>query len=114
MTALYRPRTGGMKINAQGVGKGPTGTSIRVGPSRRAKARRSAARSSSGVRARSPAAPKLSANLHEIRIGEVAGDQPVAELLLLDAADVAEGAVVEHDGRRAGCGGGPRSPSRSR
>ena len=58
---LIRPRTGGMKMNSQGEGNGPTGTSIRVGPSRRAKARRSAARSSSGVRARSAAAPKLSA-----------------------------------------------------
>ena len=44
------------------MGKGPTGTSIRVGPSRRAKARRNAARSICGLRARSPAAPKLSAN----------------------------------------------------
>ena len=43
-----------MKINGQGVGKAPTGTSIRVGPSRRAKARRSATRSICGLRARSP------------------------------------------------------------
>ena len=86
-----------MRMNSQGEGIGPTGTSIRVGPSRRAKPRRSAARSSSGrARALGRGAEALG-ELHEIRIGEVAGDQPVAELLLLDAAHVAEGAVGEHD-----------------
>ena len=51
-----------MWMNSQGVGIGPTGTSIRVGPSRRAKPRRARRASSSGLRARSAAAPKLSAN----------------------------------------------------
>src|SRR5262249_60101054 len=35
---------------------------------------------------------------HEIGIGEIAGDEAIAELLLLGAPHVAEGAVVEHDG----------------
>ena len=95
-TPLHFPRTRGIWMNSQGLGMAPTGTSIRVG-SRRAKRRRSAARSSSGSRARRPAAPKLSAYLHEIRIGEVAGNQPIAELLLLDAPHIAESAVGEHD-----------------
>lgn len=34
---------------------------------------------------------------HEVGVGEVGGDQSIAEPLGLDAADVAEGAVVEHD-----------------
>src|SRR5581483_8034391 len=57
----YPPRTRGMKMNGHGEGRGPIGTSISVGPSRRANACRRTVRSSSGVRARSPAAPKLSA-----------------------------------------------------
>ena len=36
---------------------------------------------------------------HKVRVGEIAGDQPVAVLLLLDAPHIAESAVVEHDGR---------------
>src|SRR5215471_8406965 len=55
------PRTFGRKMNSHGLGIGPTGTSIKVGPSRRAKPRRKAPRSSSGERTRSAAAPKLSA-----------------------------------------------------
>ena len=51
-----------MWMNSQGDGMGPTGTSIKVG-SRAAKAALSAAPSSAGVRARRPAAPKLSAYL---------------------------------------------------
>src|SRR5258708_1549011 len=35
---------------------------------------------------------------HEVGIGEIARDQPVAVLLLLDAPHIAEGAIVEHDG----------------
>ena len=57
----------------------------------------SAAPSSAGLRARRPAAPKLSAYC-EVRIGQIRGDQPVAEALLLDAPHIAEGAVVEHHG----------------
>ncbi len=87
-----------MWMNSQGEGSGPTGTSIRVGPSRRAKARRSAARSSCGVRARSAGGAEAFGESDEIGIGEVAGDQPVAEALLLDAPHIAEGAVGEHDG----------------
>src|SRR5262245_6316006 len=34
---------------------------------------------------------------HEIGIGEIAGDHAVAELLLLRAPHIAEGAVIEHD-----------------
>src|SRR6516165_12313060 len=34
---------------------------------------------------------------HEIGIGEVVRDKPIAELLLLDPPHVAEGAIVEHD-----------------
>src|SRR3984893_2564895 len=34
---------------------------------------------------------------HEIGIGEIARDQPVAELLLLDPPHIAESAIVEHD-----------------
>ena len=55
------PRTGGIWMNSQGEGIGPTGTSIKVGPSRRLNARLSAARSSCGLRARSASAPKLCA-----------------------------------------------------
>src|SRR5262249_32790920 len=57
----YSPRTFGMWMNSQGDGIGPTGTSITVGPSRRAKPRRKAARSAAGSLARSASAPKLSA-----------------------------------------------------
>src|SRR3974377_143888 len=35
--------------------------------------------------------------LDEIWIGEVAGDQPITELLFLDAPDIAESTVGEHD-----------------
>src|ERR1700732_317079 len=42
------PRTFGMLMNSHGLGKAPTGTSISVGPSRCAKACRSARRNSSG------------------------------------------------------------------
>src|SRR5262249_16120365 len=35
---------------------------------------------------------------HEIGIGEIARNQPVAVLLLLGAPHVAEGTIVEHDG----------------
>ena len=55
------PRTRGMWMNSQGDGIGPTGTSIKVGTSRRLNARLSAARSSCGLRARSASAPKLCA-----------------------------------------------------
>ena len=90
-----------MWMNSQGDGIGPTGTSISVGPSRRLNARLSAARSSCGLRARSASAPKLCAIAHEIGIGEVARDHPVAVLLLLDAPHIAECTVVEHhDGQR--------------
>ena len=103
-----------MWMNSQGDGIGPTGTSISVGPSRRLNARLSAARSSCGLRARSASAPKLSRVAHEIRIGEIARDQPVAVVLLLDAAHVAESAVVEHDDgeRNAVAHGGGESRSR--
>src|SRR5258708_18258515 len=57
----HPPRTFGMWRNSHGDGMGPTGTSIRVGPSRRLNARLSAARNSVGLRARSASAPKLSA-----------------------------------------------------
>ena len=81
------------------MGRAPTGTSIRVGPSRRAK--RAPQRRAQFLRAARPLGRGAEAfgEVDEIRIGEVAGDQPVAELLLLDAAHVAEGAVVEHDAR---------------
>ncbi len=55
------PRMCGNWMNSHGDGIGPTGTSIKVGPSRRLNARLSAARSSFGLRARSASAPKLSA-----------------------------------------------------
>ena len=86
-----------MWMNSQGEGIGETGTSIRVGPSRRLNARlqrrpqllRTARTLGFGAEALRIA--------HEIGIGEIAGDQAIAELLLLDAPHVAEGAVVEHD-----------------
>ena len=94
---LTFPRTRGMWMNSQGEGIGPTGTSIRVGSRRGEGAPRAPRRSSCG-RARAPAGgAEAFGELDEIRIGEVAGDQPVAEVLLLDAAHIAEGAVVEHD-----------------
>ena len=97
-TALhFRRARGGMWMNSQGVGSGPTGTSIRVG-SRRAKA---APQRGAQFRraARAPAGGAEAFGVFdEIRIGEVGGDQPVAEALLLDAAHIAEGAVDEHDG----------------
>ena len=80
-----------------GVGKGPTGTSIRVGPSRRAKAARSAARSILRAPRSFAGCAEALGEFDEIRVGQVAGDQAIAELLLLDAADIAEGAIVEHD-----------------
>ena len=81
------------------MGRGPTGTSIRVGPSRRGKrAPQRGAQLLRRARALGGGAEAFGES-HEIRIGEIAGDQPVAELLLLDAAHVAEGAVGEHDGR---------------
>src|SRR3974390_896248 len=58
----HRLRTGGMWMNSHGLGICPTGTSMSVG-ARAAKLSRSAPRSSSGVRARTPRAPKLSAYL---------------------------------------------------
>jgi hypothetical protein len=48
-----------MKMNSQGLGSGPTGTSMTLGQSRRAKARRNGTRNSSGVLARAASAPKL-------------------------------------------------------
>ena len=92
----HLPRTRGMWMNSHGEGIGPTGTSIRVG-SRRGEGAPSAARSSSGLRARRPAAPKLSAYLTKSGLARSRGDQPVAEVLLLDAPHIAEGAVGEHD-----------------
>src|SRR5580704_18709717 len=55
----YYPRTFGMWMNSHGLGKGPTGTSISVGPSRCAKACRNAWRNSPGFLARTASAPKL-------------------------------------------------------
>jgi len=52
-----------MKMNSQGLGMAPTGTSMTVGASRRRNARRSAARNCSGVVARSAAALKLLAKV---------------------------------------------------
>src|ERR1044072_1748257 len=101
------PLTFGRKMKSHGLGIGPTGISIRVGPSRRAKTRLSALRNSSGVRARSPDGPnapphkaalarapqflrrarafagraKRLRELHEVRIGKIARDQPVAVAL---------------------------------
>src|SRR5947209_1195752 len=44
IVCYLQPRTLPIRMNSQGEGMGPTGMSIRVGPSRRAKPRRSAPR----------------------------------------------------------------------
>ena len=85
-----------MWMNSHGEGNGPTGTSISAG-SRRAKASRSAAPNSCGVRARAAGGAETFGVFDEIGIGEVGGDQAVAEAFLLDAADIAEGAVDKHN-----------------
>ena len=101
-----------MRMNSQGLGRAPTGTSMRVGPSRCAKAlAQGLAQFRRTCRAHRHGAEAFR-ELDEIRVGEVVCDLP-AEALLLDAADVAEGAVVEqhrdqrntmaHRGRHFGC-----------
>ena len=80
---------------SHGLGISPTFTCTSAG-ARAASASRSAARRPAASVARKALAPKLRAKCEEVGVGEVAGDQPVAELLGLDAAHVAEGAVVEH------------------
>ena len=87
-----------MKMNSQGLGSGPTGTSMTLGQSRRAKARRNGTRNSSGVLARARFGAEASGKGDEIGIGQVAADQPIAVAFLLNAPHIAESAVVEHDG----------------
>ena len=84
-----------MRMNSQGLGMALTGTSISVGPSRRAKACRK--RLAQFVRALGAhgRGAKAFGKFDEIRIGEVARDQPVAVTLLLDTTHIAEGAVIE-------------------
>src|SRR5262249_22217989 len=60
--SAHHPRTFGNMMNSHGEGIGPTDTSITLGPSRRATARRNAVRKPAGSCTRSAAAPKLSAN----------------------------------------------------
>ena len=79
-----------------GSGSSPTGQSISVGPPR-AMPREMAAPSSSGDFTRSACEAEAFAQLDEVRIAQVAGDGAVVEGLLLDALDVAVGAVAEHD-----------------
>ena len=92
---FQRPRTRGMKMNSQGLGIGPTGTSISVG-SRAAIASRKARPARRRRRAPAGGAEAFGV-FDEIGVGEVGSDQPVAELLLLDAPHIAEGAVGEHN-----------------
>src|SRR5580704_19304581 len=48
LRCIYTPRTFGIWMNSHGLGRSPTGTSMSVGPSRYAKACRSARHNSSG------------------------------------------------------------------
>ena len=107
------PRTLGIWMNSQGDGIGPTGTSISVGPSRRANPRLSAARKAVRVSGAFGCRAETFGKANEIRIGEVAGDQAIAVLQLLDAPHIAECAVGENRPRPAGCDGGRRSQARS-
>ena len=63
-----------------------------------AKAALSAAPSSSGLRARRPAAPKLSAYLTKSGLARSQAISRLPKSLLLDAPHIAEGAVGEHHG----------------
>ena len=101
------PRTRGSRIMSQGLGISPTGTCTSAGlPA--AKASRNAASNASGVDGAIGAGAETFGEFHEVRVGQVGGDQAVAVLLLLDAADIAERAVVEHhrDHRQAMAHGG--------
>ena len=95
-THTYFPRTRGIWMNSQGLGMAPTGTSIRVG-SRRAKHSRKAHAQFIRIAGAPAGSAEALRIFHEIGIGKIAGDQPVAELLLLDATHIAEGAVDEND-----------------
>ena len=92
-----RPRTRGIMMNSQGDGIGPTGISISVGPSRRLKPRRKAARSSCGRFDALGGGAEALGEFHEIGIGEVARDQCGCHTIPAGSPHVAEGAVVEHD-----------------
>ena len=84
-------------MNSQGDGIGPTGISIRVGPSRRLKPRRSAARNSPAFRTRSAAAPKLSANFTKSGLARSLAISRLPYHSCWMQPHVAEGVVVEHD-----------------
>ena len=93
--ASAKPRTRGSRIMSHGLGIGPTGTCTSAGAFS-ANAWRSAVSSASGVAGAERRHAEALGEFDEVRVGQVAGDQPVAVLLLLDAAHVAERAIVEH------------------
>ena len=109
------PRTRPIRMNSQGLGIGADrnfdqGRAVAAGEG----APQRPAQFVPASRPAWPSAPKLSAKATKSGLARSLRDQPVAVALLLDAADIAEGAVVEDDRRPAECGDASRSPSRSR